>query len=181
MPFFFTASLVGLKMPEGSAINAVEGTNVALNRNTVLRKLTKEHRWVLFIDDDMLFEDGDLRRLLLHDVPMVSAICPARRRPYEPACHPMDEAKIASGKLVEVDWVGAAFLLVRRDVIDAMEDPWFRLGQYNNEELGEDKYFSLAARAKGFPIYVDTSLRVGHQMDAWIRYGDDGKPQIATI
>lgn len=184
MPFFFAADIIGLKRPDYSAIVAVEGSNPAMGRNRAVRRMLDmpDHRWLLFVDDDMRFQEEDLRRLLLHDVPIVSALCSSRRRPHGPVASPITLEQIKSGELVEVERTGCAFLLIKREVFEALGDPYFRIGQLDPELLQEDEDFCIRARAKGFPILIDTSLQVGHQVDAWI-YVDapDGKIPLVIL
>ena len=62
------------------------------------------------------------------------------------------------GSLLETRFTGFHCLLVRRDVLEAMEPPWCK--GYNPG--GEDQYFCEKAAALGIPTYVDMSVLVGH-------------------
>jgi len=62
------------------------------------------------------------------------------------------------GSLLETGFTGCHCLLIRRDVIEGMEPPWFE--GYNPG--GEDQYFCEKAGALGIPTYVDLSVFVGH-------------------
>lgn len=183
LPFFFAGQIVGLDTPVGSAKMAIEGADVAQSRNKAVARMLgfPAHRWLLFVDDDMLFEDDALARLLVHDKPVVSGLAFARRAPYTPCVYPITEEQMASGGLVEIEEAGTGFLLIRRDVLEALSRPWFEAGQIESGEMREDKHFCQKVRAAGFPIFVDTSLKIGHQIDAWVRSGPDGKPQIITM
>lgn len=77
--------------------------------------------------------------------------------------------------LVKVGATGAAFIAMHRDVLVAMgvafgkrkdgtvnHFPWFEEGQSGGRQFGEDITFCLRAAAVGFPVYVDTSVKVGH-------------------
>lgn len=59
--------------------------------------------------------------------------------------------------LYPVDFTGCHCLLVKREVMETMEPPWFagRLGL-------EDRHFCLSAAAHGFGVYVDLSVLAGH-------------------
>jgi hypothetical protein len=183
LPFFFAGQIVGLDVPPGSAKVAIEGTDVAQSRNKAVQRMLEfpGHRWLLFVDDDMLFEDDAVMRLLRHDRPVVSGLTFARRAPYVPCVYPITAEQMASGDLVEVEEAGTGFLLIRREVLEAIPAPWFEAGRIETGELREDKHFCQKVRAAGFPIAVDTSLRIGHQMDAWVRPGPNGQPQIVTL
>jgi len=60
--------------------------------------------------------------------------------------------------LLEVGFTGCHCLLIRRDVLEEMEQPWFQ--GYNPG--GEDQWFCERAFAMGIPTYVDLSVLVGH-------------------
>ena len=183
LPFFFAGQIVGLDVPPGSAKMAVEGSDVAQSRNRAVQRMLElaQHRWLLFVDDDMLFEDDALRRLLAHEKPVVSGLTFARRAPFIPCVYPITEAQMASGALVEIEEAGTGFLLIRRDVLEVLPSPWFEAGKIDAGELREDKHFCQKVRAAGFQMYCDTGLKVGHQIDAWVRGGPRGAPQIVTL
>ena len=66
----------------------------------------------------------------------------------------------ASGDdLVEIDGCGGHFVLVRRDVIEAIPEPWF---QFTTYAAGEDFYFCEKVKKAGYPIFADLSVYIGH-------------------
>lgn len=132
---------------------------------------------LLFIDADMVFPPDALQRLLVHDVPIVGALYFNRRPPFQPivmrANHRdwhADESLLGhvydypKDQLVEVDATGCGFMLVQRAVLqaiakdDPLHPPWFT--RYPG--LSEDFSFCVRAIEKGFPVFVDTSLKLGH-------------------
>ena len=60
--------------------------------------------------------------------------------------------------LLETGFTGCHCLLIRRDVLEEMVEPWFK----GYDPGGEDKYFCLKAAAMGVPTYIDLSVLVGH-------------------
>lgn len=64
---------------------------------------------------------------------------------------------VPPGSLFEVDFTGCHCLLIKREVLLAIEPPWFygRPGQ-------EDRYFCFKAHDAGYPIHVDLSTLAGH-------------------
>ncbi|GAH78661.1 unnamed protein product [marine sediment metagenome] len=77
----------------------------------------------------------------------------------------VDREAVASGKrLVECDAGSTACLLLHREVLEAIEPPWFRL-QYDEDGVcnaGEDFTFFDKVKAKGYGVYVDLALQCGH-------------------
>jgi GT2 family glycosyltransferase len=69
--------------------------------------------------------------------------------------------------LIEVSYTGMGFMLVRKEVFESLEYPWFRplekrIGDMVDFTM-EDVAFCLKAKEKGFGIFVDTGVRVGHE------------------
>ncbi|HUT62259.1 MAG TPA: hypothetical protein VNA25_30850 [Phycisphaerae bacterium] len=62
------------------------------------------------------------------------------------------------GSLLMTGFTGCHCLLIRRDVLEQMESPWFK----GYAPGGEDQYFCAKAAALGIPTHVDLSVLVGH-------------------
>lgn len=84
-------------------------------------------------------------------------------------------------ELVEIDGTGMHFCAVRRDVLEAIEPPWFEV---NEVGAGEDYYFCRRAKEAGFRIWCDLSVQTGHvagddfviglrELMAFIEYNND--------
>ena len=58
-------------------------------------------------------------------------------------------------------FTGGHCLLVRREVFESLEPPWF-LKKPGARGTQEDRYFCEKAIAAGFPLYVDRSVVAGH-------------------
>ena len=95
---------------------------------------------LLWLDDDHVF-NPDLALYLARNqhLDMVSALYYARIG------------------LAEVDAVGFGALLMRLDVLEGMEYPFFSF-----DRCGEDIYFCVKAKEKGFKVWLDGSYRLGH-------------------
>lgn len=143
-------------------------------RNTGCQKaLELDFEWIFFLDDDVIPPHDIILRLMSHRQPIVSGVY-YRRNP--PICPVMlkntDKGRewITSYKtpdLMEVDFVGAGCLLIHRDVLNAMSQPWFewRCDRYDlvpEKRMSEDFAFCEQARNIGYKIYVDTSVHCRH-------------------
>lgn len=63
-------------------------------------------------------------------------------------------------ELFEVDGCGMHFTLIRRDVFEQINKPYFL--HEGKTGAGEDFYFSKKVKEAGFPIYTDLSVHTGH-------------------
>ena len=65
--------------------------------------------------------------------------------------------------LIELQAGGCAGMLIRREVLEAIEPPWF---EYTDRS--EDIVFCEKAKEAGFNIYCDLSARLGHVTTAFV-------------
>lgn len=161
----------------------VGGGNLDRGRNLLVQKFLKtEAEWLLQIDTDSFFGVEHYDRLLktAETRDIVSGLYFANERPPRPAMSRWEEdghAKYVGDwnehDVLDVDSVGAGFLLVNRRVYEKMDHPeeyrgragsWFtqdKLGPIG-QLLNEDSSFCLRAQEHGYRIYVDTDVFVGH-------------------
>lgn len=144
--------------------------------------------YLLWIDSDQVFSFKHLEKLLSYNKDIVSAyyaweggqgltcgkwdIDFFKRNMYMPYYTEMSlKGSKREDGLVEVDWVGFGFLLVKHGVFETLEYPWFK-PHYTTVQLGsmtisdfsmEDVGWCLSVKEKGFKIYVDPTLKVGHE------------------
>jgi len=109
--------------------------SLALHGPTGGRPGRPPSEYFLLMDDDMLVEKHYLTRLLQHKKDIVSGICTVRRDPPVPTIRFWSKEQQQylepfewdwhSQKLMEVDANGAAFMLVKRKVLEAMKQAYF--------------------------------------------------------
>lgn len=144
--------------------------------------------WVMLMGDDHAWPPWILLKLLglmyENDLDIIVPVCFKRDFPNTPvlykykdadesvagtyaynekekkALFPIDLNDYPDGGLIEVDAAGSAGMVVRRRVIEAMEPPWFRIGQDSN--WGEDLDFCRRAQDHGFRIWADLDMPLGH-------------------
>jgi len=151
-----------------------------------------DYEAIFFIDGDMIFQPDDIKKLLDYNHPVVSGVCTTRGKqgylcPYIPVMPAMmrlnrwgqyevvidgfdyinasERERKSMNPLIEVDAVGTAFMCIRREVWEKLDKPFFELWlrpDQPHKQMGEDVTFCKKIRALGFPIYVDTSVIVGH-------------------
>ncbi len=140
----------------------------------------------LQIDNDILFTPADVQRLVSHLQPIVGGFYFKKNLGKRVAvCERLpDQGGPGANGLIELKYVGAGFLAVRRGVFERMieayhHDDWF---WYEDEGtgrkywdffptmvhpglhrwLGEDWYFCERARELGYKVYGDSEVRLPH-------------------
>jgi len=135
---------------------------------------------LMWLDADMVNFPGDsVLRLIEHDLDIVGGLCFNRRNPYMPVMARKQPAELGLGpdatgwmydypenSVVEVDRTGAAFLLIKRHVMQTMLDKYGADGVWAASSVeSEDFGFCRRAQECGFKIHVDTGVYVGHMAD----------------
>jgi len=177
----FSIALMHQQTPVGTKLIWTKGVDVVGNMNQMVRGMHGDWLWIL--GDDHVFDPDLLVRLLHRNVDVVVPLCLKRSPPYDPVVysHQNDRGEyvgyhdLPSSGLVEVHAAGSAGMLVRRTVLDALEDPVFE----SHGGLNEDLTFCAKLRAAGFRIWCDTDAHLGHigQVDVWPVF-KDGEWQI---
>jgi len=169
---------------------------------------------LMWIDADVGFEADDVDRLRKHNLPIVAGLYP-QPGSRSLACELLPETREVvfgeEGGLLEVKYVAAGFLHVRREVLETVRDrlklphcntrfnprgiwPFFQPCTVEDElilpaekpntspitiqhrYLTDDFAFCHRARAAGFKIHVDTSIRLwraGPYGYGWEEAGQD--------
>lgn len=187
--------------PDGGFIALSSGPRVAEARNIVVDRFALQYpkaEWLLFVDSDMTFEADLVEQLVAVadpvERPIVGALAfmaAGDHRGVRATIY--KEVKTESGifvnlvddyprdQLVKVGATGGAGLLIHRNVLGAMNQPWpkgfgtlqdgtlnpypwFSEGLVNpdGKPLGEDVAFCRRAWALGIPTHVDTRIKMGH-------------------
>jgi hypothetical protein len=151
-----------------------QGFPVDSARNDIVRTMLKSSAdHLLFLDADMRHPADLPAQLLRHDVGVVTARYHMRRPPFLAVAmrhvgpNPFDCEALRRGQgLMPVDFGGAGALLIRRDVLEAIGDDWFRYSRQTRPPyeytISEDMHFYAAAKRVGFQPYVDWDCECGH-------------------
>lgn len=150
-----------------------------------------EYDYLFWIDSDQVWKPEDVLRLIDHDRDIVSGFTPLAisnkaavgyfneqegaisyinltnlKKVWEAAEEGVYPAR-KDGSLLDVDFVGFAFLAIKRGVMEAIGYPWFRpqrLFVGGRESLtSEDVGWCISATEAGFKIHADPNTVVGHQ------------------
>jgi hypothetical protein len=143
----------------------------------------RDYTHTMWIDSDMVFSTSHFDALLEHsDLDIVSGVYSLADGQHFAAVEkwdidyfkkygcfqfmPIDYFKDRKG-LVEVSHSGFGFTLVKKGVFEKVGYPWFRPVSHTIENMfdysSEDVSFCLLAREKGYKIFVDPQIRIGHE------------------
>lgn len=153
-------------LPEGSGIAWHQGCDISAQLNHGIRRAIESGRceWVWIIGDDHTFEPDIVLRLLAHNVPVVAPLTLKRSHPNTSVAYDETGQVLRFGPedrgLRSVAALGNAGMLVRRDVLDAIGDPWFTVGGIDRAK--EDLAFCRRLREHSIPIHVDLDTWMGH-------------------
>ena len=136
--------------------------------------------YLLFYDDDMMFDCSIFFKLLRHEKPVVGALAFTARPPITPVIYKFTDGpgggvinnpvlNYERDALQKVDAIGFGVVLIQATVFRRMPKPWF-----SNPGAGEDIQFCFMCRKFGIPIYVDTSAKTVHKPRYAPEWHDEG-------
>lgn len=169
------------------------GANITNARNeAVVAFLDKTSLadWLLFIDTDMVFAADLVERMVQSadptDRPILGALAFSLNHDGQmlnarPTIYGFTDdnkvirwAEYPLDQLIPVGATGTGCLLIHRKVLEKVRAdgynpayPWFQEMSFGNIPAGEDIAFCVRAGASGFPIHVDTRIKVGHEK-TWV-------------
>lgn len=183
-------------------IGVTERTLIDNARNTLVKEFLKTNsEWAFWMDADMVFPKDTIVQLLktaeTKKSKMVTGIYYQRGRTYRPVCwirDPKLESKKKVGHLNQDQYDSNEYLgvfaipgpeakepflassagfgcaLIHRNVFESTDEPWFI---FIPGKCSEDFYFFVNAQKKGYQLWADPSLRLGHIGDPKIVYKED--------
>lgn len=185
----FSECLANLTLPEGWYVKFGIGYDTAANRTLIVREaLDNEREYVMFIDDDMVFEDDHLVKMLAkamaHDIKILASLYFNRTPPYyamafgehgfhedgEPYWVPVSLDGAPDEGVAPILAAGTGGMLIHRDVFLAMEDgSWF-----DHHRVSEDLAFCAKAVEAGFDLFLDLEACMGPFSDheVWPEFGN---------
>jgi GT2 family glycosyltransferase len=159
-------------------------------RNEMVRDfLSTEAEALLMVDTDMIFEPDDLRRLMSIDAPIAAGAYMFNLEQLDAAMNIPDigPTSLLADPLPdepgEVDFAGTGFMLIKREVFEAIGEKWFNhltidapAAEGEDHEgwwLWEDWSFCERARNAGYKIMLDPRTRLGHVKSLTLTPGRD--------
>ncbi len=159
------------EIPHGSFDNSITTA-----RNSIVKQAIEGgYDYLFMMDTDQVYPSNTFVKLMedsiTHNAPVCCIYVHRRYPPYEPILlrgelgqykHVPDE-ECFSGGLVPVDATGAAGMLLDMSIFNTIKEPWFEFSKTDKgAPVGEDIFFCHKLRKAGIPIFVDTSVKVGH-------------------
>lgn len=158
--------------PPGTMITFAHGQSPARNRNIIIRQaLEYEVEHLLFLDDDTCPPPDILTKLLAHDKDMITGLYVMRNFPHQPIIFDHTDDKGYCGHAYPVNGctdlipcvaAGLGACLINTRVFRGMSEPWITLGELEKDHWCDDISFFHRARAAGFNLYCDPTVRCGH-------------------
>lgn len=153
-------------------LRMLQGSEVAMQRQQLAVDALAETDFthILWIDSDMRFPSNLLQALLSHKKDIIACNYSTRVPPHKPVAfkdvYNLDKRVYDGTGLEMVEAVGMGAMLVKREVFEKLEKPFFSvkwLDDYTSL-MGEDIYFCFKAREAGFDIWLeqDISKQVAH-------------------
>lgn len=183
-----------------SLVGTTVGTPIEINLNFIIGQgyigkarnemassfLESDNDVFLQIDNDILFTPADVQRIVSHNKPVVGGFYFKKDlgKRIAVAERLLEQTGPDENGLIEVKYIGAGFLAVRREVLERMIqewglEPWFWYANEGNGRkyhdffpamvhprlnrwLGEDWWFCQRARDLGYKVYGDSQVRLPH-------------------
>lgn len=145
------------------------GVDVCGQWNSIVRRFLPDGGdWLWLMGDDHDWHPSLLPQLLAHNVDVVVPHVLRRNPPWQGVVNShQDEdgwhvaAVLPEEGLTKIWSAGSAGMLIRRRVLEAIEDPWFTPAQ-DAVGLNEDLELCRKMREAGFDIYCDPAAPLGH-------------------
>lgn len=170
-------SIYDLEIPEGYQVEFQYfwGYQVEQVRNLIAHWIVNhDYDYLFAVDSDIAFSKDTLKKLLSHDVDMVSGIYIQRipgkhtieimRANEHGGVSHVPYEQIKGQGLVEIDGCGFGCVLIKKQVFQSIPYPQFvyKSAIDHAHTISEDVYFCKQVRNMGIQIYADTSILCEH-------------------
>lgn len=154
------------------------GPEVAVNRNNLAKQaLAAECEWLWQADDDTIFQDDVLERMVPHlaEAEIVVPYMVRRSLPFDGLLYQWRDGSVVTpnpdpgSAVMEIDQGTTGGMLIATSAFKKMQYPWFRVGEVDGEHQQDDTMFCKRARDAGVRIVCDPGVLIGHllRVYAW--------------
>jgi FkbM family methyltransferase len=164
-------SIYDLEIPDGyeTTFQTFYGYRVDQVRNLISDWVVRGFDYLLAVDHDVTFAPDTLKKMLSHDVALVSGIyrqrIPEQRLEiYDLNQQRMTIEQLYGKQLIEIGGCGFGCVLVKKEVFTRIGYPQFEyhVALDHNNTVSEDTDFCKKAMNRGFKLYCDTTILCGH-------------------
>lgn len=164
-------SIYDLEIPEGyeTTFQYFYGYRVDQVRNLIADWVVRGFDYLFAVDHDVTFAPDTLKKLLSHDVDVVSGIYRQRVPEQHIEIYDMNQYRMKFeqlyGKpLVQIGGCGFGCVLVKKEVLAKIGYPQFEYypALDHNHTISEDNNFCKKVTNAGFSIWCDPSILCGH-------------------
>ena len=146
-----------------------------------------DYDYVMWIDSDIVFTPEHFFKLLEHDKDIVSGLYMMNDNTHYATVEDWDDdhfikkghfqflnremVQAKEGKLFTADYTGFGWMLTKKGVFESLEYPWFQpmwteyniAGKLIRDFTMEDVAFCKMIKQKGFDVWIDPNIIVGHE------------------
>jgi len=177
-------------LPKNSAIQFVpaiaKGADIWINRNLCVNNgassaVQQNHfdfDWFLSVDADIVFTMHNIEQLIAHNQPIISGAYPRKNNATKIHAGHWGQIPGSIGPELlsqdtgvhPINWCGGGFILIRRDVFETLEYPWFRIhtigctikGIKYAEQTTADLGFCIHVQQSGYTLLCDCNCKLQH-------------------
>ena len=164
-------SIYDLEVPEGYEVTYQHfyGYRVDQVRNLIADWVVHGFDYLFSVDHDVTFPPDTLKRLLEHNVDLISGVYRQRLEPqrieiYDLNQNRMEYSDIHNQPIVQIGGCGFGCVLIRKEVFVGVGYPQFEYHPAldHNNTISEDTDFCKKAMDKRFNLWCDPSILCGH-------------------
>ena len=155
--------LIAHSKHEYEFIISTRGFNTSENRNYIASQAIKRDcTHLFFVDDDMIFPEDTLDRLLAHDKDIVGAVYNTKYEVQTPVIE--YDGEKSETEIFRCAAIGTGCLLIKCEVFRKVPQIWFNYewNENGSVKMSHDWLFCHKARDCGFEIWADPTLEIGH-------------------
>jgi glycosyltransferase involved in cell wall biosynthesis len=148
---------VYLIKPENHS-NVTQARNICVQKVHMLEnQIEQKIDYLFWVDSDIVYEPNIFERLMLkirtEDYDALSGVYFTKRIPSTPVAGVFDINRIETGlphltdehlksaEVMDIDWAGMGFVVIKREILDEMGYPWFDMEVVEECPISKKKYY----------------------------------------
>jgi hypothetical protein len=137
-------------------------------RNAVLKAKGLNATHIFFFDSDMGIQSDAVSKLLSYDKDIVGVNYHAKALPLRSVIKFQDEngvviqAEVPQNSLFKCFACGTGAMLIKMDVFDRIDQPWFFYEMTPTLSMGEDVWFCRQAQRAGIEVWCSSEIECKH-------------------